>query len=280
MLAESVRDHYTHGKLLDSIEAFLKARHIDPAHLSHRDLFVCDQMHGRGVKATREHIVHAGIAARMHVLDIGCGIGGASRCIAAECGCSVTGIDLTQEFIDVARELTRRCKLDDRIEFFKADALDMPFQANTFDHVWCQNVTMHIGDKTRLISGIARVLKPGGRFSCSEYALGPSGEPFYPLPWASEPAQSFLVTPDAMRAAIEAGSFHVIEQLDINEANLSFQPEMHARAQRGEPLQSVNPLYFKFGDTFLESIRNLRRSAEAGRLTEQLIVAELEEVAG
>ena len=122
-MAESLRSHYTVGDLLDTIEEFLRARNIDPAHLDYQDLFVCDQMHGRGIEATREHIEHAGIAAGMHVLDIGCGIGGASRCIAAECGCSVTGIDLTAEFIDVARELTTRCRLDDRIEFLAVNAL-------------------------------------------------------------------------------------------------------------------------------------------------------------
>jgi sarcosine/dimethylglycine N-methyltransferase len=280
MPVELVQDHYAHGNLLDRIDAFLKTRHIDPAHLSHRDLFVCDQMHGGGVKATRAHITRAGIGAGMKVLDIGCGIGGAARCLAAECGCSVTGIDLTQEFIDVARELTARCELSEHIEFFKADALDMPFEKNTFDHAWCHNVTMNIQDKARLISEIARVLKPGGRFSCSEYALGPSGEPFYPLPWASEPAQSFLVTPDAMRAAVEAGGFRIIEQLDINEANLTFQRQMRTRAQRGELLQSVNPLYFTLGDAFRECISNVGKSAATGRLIEQLIVTELLEVEG
>jgi SAM-dependent methyltransferase len=278
MTTDGVRGHYTHGNLLDSIEGFLRSRGVDPTHLHYEDLFVCDQMHGRGVAATREHIEHAGITAGMHVLDIGCGIGGASRCIAAECNCRVTGIDVTAEFIEVARKLTGRCKLDDRIEFLEVDALDMPFQSNTFDHVWCHNVTMNVQNKDRLVAEIARVLKPRGRFSCSELGLGPSGEPYYPLPWANEPAQSFLLTPNAMRATLKAGGFCIVEQLDVNEADLSFQREMNERAERGEPPRSVNPLYFKLGDAFRERIRNVGRSAEAGRLTEQLIVAELEHV--
>jgi len=259
--------------MLNSIDTFLRSRGIDPAHLSYQDLLICDQMHGRGAKATREHIEHAGIEAGMRVLDIGCGIGGASRCIAAERNCRVTGLDLTTEFVEVARELTVRCRLADRIEFFEVNALEMSFENETFDHVWCHNVTMNIEDKTGLISEISRVLKRGGRFSCSELALGQAGEPFYPLPWATRAEDSFLLTPGAMRTTIEAGGFRIVEQLDINEANLSFQREMQERAKRGEPPRSVNPLSFKLGDAFIERVRNVGKSAEAGRLTEQLIVA-------
>lgn len=273
---DPVRRHYRHGRLLASIDSFLRRRGIDPIRLTYRDLFVCDQMHGGGVEATREHIAHAGITAGARVLDIGCGIGGASRCIAAERDCRVTGIDLTPEFVEVARTLTARCRLTDRIEFLEVNALEMPFERCTFDHVWCHNTTMNISDKTRLIAEIARVLKPRGRFSCSEFALGPSGEPFYPLPWAVEAAQSFLLTPDAMRATLEAGGFRIIEQLDINERNLSFQQEMQQRAERGEPLRNVNPLSLRLGDLFRERVRNVGRSAAAGRLTEQLIVAQLD----
>ena len=275
MLADShtVQEHYCHGALLTSIEAFLRSRGIDPGHLTYQDLFVCDQMHGRGIEATREHIEHARITSGMRVLDIGCGIGGSSRCIAAEADCTVIGIDLTEEFVEVARELTMRCGLDDRIEFHAVDALDMPFDAGSFDHVWCHNVTMNISDKAALIAEIGRVLKDEGRFSCSELALGEAGEPFYPLPWATRAEDSFLLTPEAMRALIEEGGLHVIEQMDTNEANVPFSKEMQERAKRGEPLHSVNPMSFKLGDAFAEQVRNLIESATAGRLTEQLIVA-------
>jgi len=51
--------------------------------------------------------------------------------------------------------------------------------------------------------------------------------------------------------------------------------ELRERAKRGEPPSFVNPLSFKLGDAFIERVRNVLKSAEAGRLTEQLIVAEL-----
>jgi ubiquinone/menaquinone biosynthesis C-methylase UbiE len=143
-VSDRVQNHYTHGGLLDRILEFLSKAGIDPDHLTADDLFCCDQMHGRGILATREHIEHAGIEPGMHVLDLGCGIGGSSRVIASDCGCRVTGIDLTQEFIDVAQELTERCGLAGQIEFRQGDALEMPFEDACFDHVWSHNVTMNI----------------------------------------------------------------------------------------------------------------------------------------
>jgi ubiquinone/menaquinone biosynthesis C-methylase UbiE len=272
--SKSVKDHYTHGGLLECIFAFLQARGVDPQHPKCEDLFACDQMHGRGIVATREHFEYAGITAGMQVLEVGCGIGGSSRYIATACDCRVTGIDLTQEYVDAARELTVRCGLDNRIEYFQADALDMPFEDASFDHVWSHNVTMNIEDKSGLVAEIVRVLKPGGHFSCSEIAQGPAGEPFYPLPWASDPSFSFLMTPDKMRAALEDGGFRVVAQIDLNEANLAFRKEVSERARRGEPPSHVNPQFFKLGNNCIEWVQNVGKSAKEGRLIEQIIIAE------
>jgi SAM-dependent methyltransferase len=269
-----VQDHYTHGKLLESILAFLQARGVDPQHPSCEDLFACDQMHGRGIVATREHFERAGITAGMHILDVGCAIGGSSRYIATACDCRVTGIDLTEEYVEVARELTRRCGLQEKIEYFHADALDMPFENATFDHAWCHNVTMNIEDKAGLVREIARVLKPGGRFSCSEITLGTGGEPYYPLPWASDPSSSFLVTTDEMRRILESGGFRIVARIDLTEPNMVFRREMRERAKRGEAPLIVNPMSFKHGEGFLERGQNINKSAEQGLLVEQLIVAE------
>src|SRR4029453_15809815 len=130
---DAVRQRYAMRGILDRVIAFLLERGIDPEHPTYQDFFPFDQLHGRGIEATREHIERAGINSGMEVVGLGWGVGGCSRVIAGTCGCRVTGIDLTLQFIEVALELTRRCGMADRIEFRQADALDLPFAEGTFD---------------------------------------------------------------------------------------------------------------------------------------------------
>lgn len=268
----TVQSHYTHGGLLGRIFDYLESTGIDSENLKREDLNIFDQLHARGITATQEHADHVGITADMHVLDIGSGVGGASRYLADAIKCKVTGIDLTQEFVDVARELTTRCGLSDGIEYDQANALDMPFEDETFDHAWCHNVTMNIEDKTGLAREIARVLKPGGKFSCSEIELGPTGDPIFPLPWAIEPSSSFLVTPEQMKAVLESGGLQVVQQIDLNELNLAFMREMKARAERGDPPLQAN--HIVMGDEFPSRLQNAAKCAVEGRTVEQLIIAE------
>ena len=90
-----------------------------------------------------------GLHEGMHVLDVGSGLGGPARTLAAEFGCRVTGRDLTEEFCRAAVMLTVRVGLQDRITFQHGSALDLPFEEATFDVVWTQGVFMNIADKPR-----------------------------------------------------------------------------------------------------------------------------------
>jgi len=100
--------------VIQRIDEALRAAGIDPERPSHRDLWPFDQLHSRGIVGTQEHAEQARIRAGMYVLDLGCGLGGASRYLAAECDCRVAAIDLTPNFVEVARMLTARCRLADR----------------------------------------------------------------------------------------------------------------------------------------------------------------------
>ena len=269
--SDPVRQRYAMSGILERVAAFLQECGVDPERPNYEDFFPFDQLHGRGIQATREHIERAGIKSGMHVLDLGCGVGGSSRVIAAKCGCRVTGIDLTPQYIEVARELTRRCGMADCIEFQQANALDLPFANGTFDHVWCHNVTMNIQDKRKFASEVARVLKRGGRFSCSEFGQGPGGAPIFPLPWAKDVSASFLVTPEVMRQALEEGGLQIIEEIDLTEAYLAFSREVRARAERGEPPLNAN--YVVMGDEFGQCISNAGKCVMEKRLVEHFMLA-------
>ena len=67
------------------------------------------------------------------MLDLGCGIGGPARYLAATFGCKVTGIDLSPAFIDAAAYLTARCGLSDRVSFQVGDAQNLPFDDASFE---------------------------------------------------------------------------------------------------------------------------------------------------
>ena len=267
---DPVRERYTRPGLLDRMEAFLRQQGVDPMSLTCQDLFPIDQLHGRGIQATFEHLEHAGITSDMRVLDLGCALGGASRVMATERGCSVTAIDLTPTFVEIARELTRRCGMAGRIEFHVANALELPFDDASFDHGWCHNVTMNIQDKTALATEVARVLRPGGQFSCSEVAKGPGDDVIFPLPWADDASASFLVTPEAMRQTFEEQRLRVVEELDLTGAAIAFAQDARVRAGRGEPPVMV-PV--AMGDDFAKRLRNGWRCLAEGRTVEHLFLA-------
>ena len=255
-----VQRYYGDRPVLQRIEDALRAAGVDPEKPSHRDLWPFDQLHSRGIAATREHAERARIQPGMHVLEIGCGLGGASRYLAAECGCRVAAIDLTPNFVEVARILTARCGLADRVEIRQANALALPFQDGTFDHVWSYAVTMNIADKKGLGREVARVLKPGGRFSCNEIARGSGDAPVYPLPWATDEVSSFLAIPAAMRAALESSGLSILEQVDLTATRLA-----EKEAGRTSIIER---------DDFPLHVHNLQNCLSDGRLIAQFILAE------
>lgn len=90
------------------------------------------------------------------ILDLGCGTGHLTGKIA-ETGATVVGVDRSPDMIRQAREAYPK------LQFEVMDARDISF-AEPFDAVF-SNATLHwIKEPERVISGIAKILKPGGRF--------------------------------------------------------------------------------------------------------------------
>jgi len=96
-------------------------------------------------------------------VDVGCGIGGSSRHIARKYGCTANGITLSPYQANRGNELAKDQGLEDSCSFQVADALDQPFDDNTFDLVWSLESGEHMPDKTQFVNELFRVATPGGR---------------------------------------------------------------------------------------------------------------------
>jgi ubiquinone/menaquinone biosynthesis C-methylase UbiE len=128
----------------------------DEGRLTPQQLAPLDQFHTRGITATAELAKLAGITADMSVLDIGSGIGGPARFLAASYGCRVTGIDLSETFVNAARHLTERTGQSELVSFGSGSALELPFDDGGFDAALLLHVAMNISDRARLYSEIRR----------------------------------------------------------------------------------------------------------------------------
>ncbi len=91
-LNEDIKQHYTRPDLGTIILTALASAGKDLDALKPEDLVPVDEFHIRGRQATLERARAAGVDASKHVLDVGSGIGGPSRCSAQEFGCRVAGI--------------------------------------------------------------------------------------------------------------------------------------------------------------------------------------------
>lgn len=234
MNKQGIAGHYESGDLQERLEAALREDGVDPFHPTVQELTPYDQFHGRGVEATEELASRLDISPADHLLDIGSGIGGPARFFADRFKCKVTGIDLTEEFCQVARNLTDRVGLSDNVTFHQGDALHQPFTDAEFNGAYSMNVSMNIADKSALYKEIHRVLRPGGWLALSELAQGPGGEMNYPTPWAETAASSFLATPEETRQRLEECGFTIASFEDTAEQVISFGQKSRQIVERGE----------------------------------------------
>lgn len=202
--------HYGTTDLTTRILNRLRAAGKDPAALTRDDLAGFDEFHTGGRESTRALARLAGIRPDMRVLDVGSGIGGPARTLAAEFGAVVTGLDLTEGFCRTARELTTLVGLADRVTFQQGDALAPRFPAGSFDAVWSQNTIMNIPDHPRLFRQVHRILVEGGLCALETVLAGPGGEVIFPTFWASTPEMNFLMRPDAARALLRDSGFEEV----------------------------------------------------------------------
>jgi len=257
---DGVRSHYRAIGLTERLKTALAVFGPEDQQLTPQQLGALDQFHTRGLAATAELATLVEITAGMSVLDIGSGVGGPARFLAAVYGCRVTGVDLIEPFVNAARYLTERTGQSGQVSFEIASALELPFDGGRFDVALLQHVAMNIYERARLYREVRRVLKLGGRFAIFDVVLN-QGEPHYPLPWARTPATSFLLTAAATREAIETAGLRMLAWRDDTEAAKAWIAELRASGPRSSPNLSV-----VMGPDFPQLSANLGRNLMEGRL--------------
>jgi SAM-dependent methyltransferase len=153
------------------------------------------------------------------VLDIGCGIGGATMALVRDADADrVVGIDVERPVCDVARERVARNGLDDRVDIVLVEPGPLPFEDGSFDVVFSKDSIVHIADKESLALDVFRVLRPGGWFLASDWLTSHDGtmSPQMEAYVAAEDLGFGMASPARYRRALLAAGFVDVAMVDRN----------------------------------------------------------------
>ena len=257
---DDITGHYGgNAEIARRIDEQLRLSGVADDHtLSPSDVAALDQFHVGGLEATQELARLFSPSRGSYVLDIGSGLGGPSRYLAANYGCRVIGIDITEEYCRIASVLAARMGLEDRVEYRHGDALELLFPDGTFDGAWTQHVSMNIAEKKRLYQGIRRILKIGGRFALHDVVQRTPGPILFPVPWARTQEISHLQSMEAMKKTILDAGFVLVAWNDVTEGALRYLDAMLTRGRKAETPRLG--LHLVLGPDFPEMVRNFRQN--------------------
>jgi ubiquinone/menaquinone biosynthesis C-methylase UbiE len=270
---KAVSEHYTHGSLLGEIQESVSrlGKTIDSVTIE--DLAAVDEFHIGGRLATNNLLDQLGFSEKDHIIDVGCGLGGAARYVANKLNNSVTGIDLTQEYIDVGKALCAWVRLDEKINLHQGSALSMPFKDEAFDGAIMLHVGMNIENKVKLFREIYRVLRPGTLLGVYDVMRINPGELTYPVPWATENSTSKLGTPDQYQQALNQAGFKTAKVNNRRDFALEIFKRARAKtlADGGLPALGLHTLMQKSSTA---KIKNMMHNIEANLVAPVEIIAQ------
>ncbi len=151
---DAVRDLY--DRISGAYHAWL-GEHLHHGYWENAESFAAAQERLVERLAERARIPHFA-----RVLDVGCGLGGASLWLARKLDCSVVGITNSPAQVMIARKRARKAGLDHDARFTVMDANRLDLPRESFDVVWVIECSEHLANKPGFIRNCARLLKPGG----------------------------------------------------------------------------------------------------------------------
>lgn len=267
-----VSGHYTQDGLVEAIRTGLAALGKTPSTVTIDDLAAVDEFHIGGRTASKDFLDQLALSADTHVLDIGCGLGGAARFMASRYGGRVTGVDLTRAFVETGTTLCGWLGLDGRVSLQEGSALALPFADASFDGATMLHVGMNIEDKDQLAREVGRVLRPGALFGIYDVMRTGPGDLTYPVPWAAGPQMSAVAEPKRYRDALQAAGFTIVAERNRRDFALAYFAE-----QRAEVLAAGGPpplgLHLVIGKNRPEKVANMIDNITKGRIAPVELIA-------
>lgn len=169
-----------------------------------------DQFHIGGADAVDLLIPSLALAPSDVVLDVGSGFGGPARHLARRTGNRVVGIDITPSYVDAARGLTERARLQDLVRFETSDIAAF-HSATRFHAAITIHVQMNVQDKRGWFEHIGRHLAPGARLAMWEVCAPGRQRLQWPMPWSLDGTDSHLLDAASLRVAVEQAGFRTLQ---------------------------------------------------------------------
>jgi SAM-dependent methyltransferase len=179
-----------------------------------------------------------GLHPESSVLEIGCGSGGYALYVADQIGCQILGLDINEPGIRSARELAGASGLASRARFEPCDvSKKLPFDDQTFDAVFSNDVLCHVPGRLALLAEIFRVLKPAGRMLFSDALVIGGMISAEEIATRSSIGFYFYSPPGENERLLERAGFSQVHATDTTESAVRISKKWHdAREKRKDDL--------------------------------------------
>lgn len=201
-LRQAVNDHWRARADLAPMRRLLEERGHEPGAVPPAALASFDQLHVGQNSGTRRFLDWVSPVKGDHVLDLGAGLGGTARVLAADFGCRVEAVDCSPELTETARELTRWTGQTERVGH-RCEEITGLESIGEFDIAMLQHVDMQVADKGALYRAATRNLGRGARIVWHDWLAGSQGPPRYPVPWSTDGRLSHPATSASFEAALK-----------------------------------------------------------------------------